>query len=78
MPVAITIRHVSEGARDALAARAAARGQSLQQYLKAMLEEAAVRPTADEVIARARERAAASGVVLDTDEMLHDLQADRR
>lgn len=38
MPVAIQIKDVPEEVRDALAARAAARGQSTQAYLRALLE----------------------------------------
>jgi antitoxin FitA len=38
MPVAIQIKDVPEEVRDAIAARAAARGQSTQVYLRALLE----------------------------------------
>lgn len=40
-----------------LRARAAAAGQSLQEYLRARLVEEATRPTVDEVLARAGGRA---------------------
>lgn len=38
MPVAIQIKDVPEAVRDAIAARAAARGQTTQAYLRALLE----------------------------------------
>ncbi len=38
MPVALQIKDVREEVRDALAARAAALGQSMQTYLREMLE----------------------------------------
>ena len=38
MPVAIQIKDVPEEVRDAIAARAAARGQTTQVYLRALLE----------------------------------------
>jgi plasmid stability protein len=38
MPVAIQIKDVPEEVRDAIAARAAARGQTTQAYLRALLE----------------------------------------
>ena len=39
VPVAITIRDVPDEVRDELAARAARSGQSLQEYLRAVLVE---------------------------------------
>ncbi|BBX95844.1 FitA-like ribbon-helix-helix domain-containing protein [Mycobacterium lacus] len=38
MPVAIQIKDVPEEVRDAIAARAAARGQTTQVYLRALLQ----------------------------------------
>ena len=43
--VALQIRHVDEETRDALAARARARGQSLQAYLLEMVRDDARRAT---------------------------------
>lgn len=38
MPIALQIKDVREEVRDAVAARAAARGQSVQTYLRELLE----------------------------------------
>ena len=38
MPIALQIKDVREEVRDAIAARAAARGQSMQVYLRELLE----------------------------------------
>ena len=48
----VQIRNVPDEIHEALVRRAAAAGQSLQQYLTAQLTELATRPTMDEVIAR--------------------------
>ena len=55
---AITIRNVPQETRDVLAARAAAAGQSLQEYLFAELERMAGSPTIDEWISRLEHRRA--------------------
>ena len=78
MPVAITVRDVPTAVRDELAGRAARAGKSLQEYLRGMLVEAAARPAADDVIARARARVAATGVRVDSDAILAARDADRR
>ncbi len=48
----IQIRNVSEEAHRTLKARAAAAGMSLSDYLKRDLEEAAARPTLEEIDGR--------------------------
>jgi len=48
----IQIRNVSEEAHRTLKARAAAAGMSLSDYLKRDLEEAAARPSLQEIDAR--------------------------
>ncbi len=78
MPVSITVRDVPDGVRDELAARAAHAGQSLQEYLRAMLVEAAARPSVADVIARARTRLAATGARVDAAAILAARDADRR
>lgn len=78
MPVALTIRNVPESVRDELAARAARSGRSLQEYLAVHLAELAARPTVEDVVSRARVRAAAAGHELDADAVLADRDADRR
>ena len=57
MPVTITVRAVPDEVRDALAARAALAGKSLQEYLSAELETLASRPSVLEAVMRARARA---------------------
>lgn len=78
MRVAITIRNVPGEVRDELAARAARDGKSLQEYLRAMLVEAAGRPPVADVIARARARVDATGARLDAESILAARDADRR
>lgn len=61
----LQIRNVPDGARRALKARAAARGESLNTYLLDVLEREAARPTVEEVLERAArraERASASAI----------------
>ena len=76
--VAVTIRDVPDDVRDELAARAAHSGQSLQEYLRAILVNVASRPTVDDVLARARARVTATGVRLDPAATLAAKDADRR
>jgi plasmid stability protein len=78
MSVAITIRDVPTRVRDELAARAARAGKSLQEYVRAMLVDSAARPPVEDVIARARARVDATGVVVDAQATLAARDADRR
>ena len=68
--VAITVRDVPAETRDVLASRAAAAGQSLQEYLRSLLDASAERPTVAEVMSRARARAAATGTRIDPEQIL--------
>ena len=58
----VQIRNVPDEARQALKARAAARGESLNDYLLKLLIEDAARPTVREVLERARARSERSSV----------------
>jgi plasmid stability protein len=78
MGVAITVRDVPDAVRDELAARAARAGKSLQEYVRAMLVDAASRPPVADVIARARARVDATGVQVDAASILAARDADRR
>lgn len=78
MGVAVTVRDVPDGVRDELAARAARSGRSLQVYLRDLLIGVAERPSVDDVLARARNRVAATGGRIDTAATLAALDADRR
>ena len=53
----VQIKHVPDDVHRVLRRRAAGAGQSLQEYLLARLTDEANRPTLDEVLARAGERA---------------------
>jgi plasmid stability protein len=79
MAVTITIRNVPDETRDALAARAAASGRSLQEYLSAELRELADRPDPVTALAeiRARVRAGDFPSVAPID-VVRELEADRR
>ncbi|CAN5540704.1 hypothetical protein BH20ACT2_BH20ACT2_22260 [soil metagenome] len=75
---AITVRDVPAPVRDELAARAARAGQSLQEYLRAVLTDLATRPSHDDVIKRARARVAATGARSSASSILAARDADRR
>jgi plasmid stability protein len=75
---AITVRDVPEATRRELAARAARAGQSLQEYLKAVLVELADRPDPEAVIDRIRQDKARFGIDLDVETMLRWRDDDRR
>jgi plasmid stability protein len=76
MTVSITIRDVPDETRDALAARAARSGRSLQEFLALTLRELAAKPeigvAVDEIRARARHFRP-----MENSELLGDLDADR-
>lgn len=76
--VAVTVRDVPDAVRDELAARAARQGQSLQEYLRTLLIGVAQKPTAAEVLSRARARTEVTGVRLDPAATLAARDADRR
>lgn len=78
MPKSITIRDVPEETRDELAARAAATGRSLQEYLRARLIELARRPDPEVLLARIRARKKSTGSRLSIEEILSHRDADRR
>ncbi len=50
----------------------------MQEYLRGLLVERAARPSAADVIARARARVAATGVRVDAAVIVADRDADRR
>lgn len=77
MPVSITIRHIPDGTRDTLAARAARSGRSLQEYLSAELQRLAAQPSVDDWLADAT-AAARNNPEVGAGELLADLESDRR
>jgi plasmid stability protein len=78
MSVKITIRDVPDAVKDALAARAALQGKSMQEYLRAELERLAARPPVEKVLERIRKRKATAGTRLSPEEILTLRDADRR
>jgi antitoxin FitA len=78
MPVSMTIRDVPDETRDVLAARAARAGQSLQEYVRAQLNELAERPSPEEFWERVRHRVRATGTRLPADAVLAARDLDRR
>ena len=78
MTTAITVRNVPEDVRDELAARASRSGRSLQEFLLHHLTEVASRPSVEEVVGRARERARLTGAGLNVASILSDRDAERR
>jgi antitoxin FitA len=74
----ITVRDVPAETRDELAARAAASGRSLQEYLRAELVELARRPDSATLLERVRRRKAGTGSLLDAATILELKDADRR
>lgn len=75
---AITIRDVPSDTRDALAARAASKGQSLQEYLHSTLVDMATRPDIADLISGARARKPTSNASVTTDAILEHLDTGRR
>lgn len=78
MTVQITIRNVSDDVRNELAARAARRGLSMQEYLREELERLASRPTIDRWLASVRDRKRLTGSRIGSESILAHRDADRR
>jgi len=78
MTKSITIRHVPEEARNALAARAAQRGQSLQEFLKDALIALAQRPDNRIVMAEVQARKRVTNTVIPAERILALRDSDRR
>jgi plasmid stability protein len=74
----ITVRDVPEDTHDELAARAAAQGQSLQEYLRARLIDIARRPDARTLLEQVRARVEASGTRLSPGQILAYRDSDRK
>jgi plasmid stability protein len=78
MSVQITVRDVPDRVRDELAARAAAQGKSMQEYLRAALERLASRPTVESWLQQVRRRKRAIQTRIDSEEILRNRDDDRR
>lgn len=76
---AITIRHVPQETRDALATRAARAGQSLQEFLLAELGRIASTPTLDEWMEHIHaSRGSRPGTEIGADEIVEWIAEGRR
>jgi antitoxin FitA len=78
MPTSITIRDVPDGTRDELAARAAATGRSLQEYLRSKLVDLARQPDAEALMADVRARKAVTASSLSGEAILAHQLEERR
>lgn len=78
MASTLTIRHVPDEVRNTLAARAAKKGQSLQEFMLHEVTRLAARPSAADLLVDLRKRKARSPVRVDRDAILTDRDADRR
>lgn len=78
MSVQITIRDVPEKVRRELAARAAAQGRSMQEYLRMALERLAARPTAEAWLEQVQRRKRATGTKVAAEKILRSRDADRQ
>ena len=74
---AITIRNVPQDVRNRLAARAAASGRSLQEYLLAEFTSMSVRPSMKDVVAGMRARVTGSGTNIGAEEIVEIIRRDR-
>lgn len=70
----IQIKNVPDAAHTVLRQRAAAAGQSLQEYMLTWIERTTSRPTVDEVITRVGHR---SGGHLSPDDVVRQLRDER-
>ena len=76
MTVAITIRNVPDDVRNELAARAAARGWSLQEFMLTELIELSKRPDRQALVARIERRL--DGTKLTAAELIAISDSERR
>ena len=78
MPVTITIRDVPEAVRDVLQSRATRRGVSLEEYLRAELEQLASKPPDDEWLAAVRAHKAEMTSEVSAETILRYKDADKK
>lgn len=77
MAVQITIRGVPEEVRNEIAARAAMRHQSMQEFLRQELERIASRPSITTWLQTVTDRKAVAGTIVPASEILRARDADR-
>jgi len=78
MAVQITIRGVPEKVRDEIAARAARKRQSMQEFLRGELERIASKPSIDEWLETVRERQALYKTRVTSEDILRARDEGRR
>ena len=78
MPVQITIRNVPEEVRDELAALAAHKRQSMQEFLRGELERIASRPSIHTWLQGVRDRKAVYKTRVTSDDILRARDEDRK
>lgn len=78
MSVNITIRNVPMAIRDGIAARAASQGKSMQEYLLGELEQLVAKPTLQEWLRRARDRAHEEGAEITAGQIVDAIKIDRQ
>jgi len=78
MSVQITIRNVPEKTRDELAARAALKHQSMQEFLRGELDRIASRPSLESWLLKVQERKSAAGTKVGADRILEERDAGRK
>lgn len=78
MAVQITIREVPNSVRDALAARAAARGVSMEEFLRKELQRLASLPSPEAWLEQVRRRKRATGSRVAASAILEQRNAERR
>lgn len=74
----ITIRGVSESTRSELAARAARRGQSMQEFVRLLLEAEAASPDLEDLASRIARRKEATAITVPVERILAAKDAERR
>ena len=78
MGVQITIRGVPESVRDEIAARAARKRQSMQEFLRGELERIASKPSIDDWLEEVRERKALYKSRVTTEDILRARDEGRK
>jgi len=74
----IQVRDISEETYEVIRRRARSSGQSIQAYMKREVERLALEPTDDEIFAEIDGFISEHGVELRPDNLLADVDADRR
>ena len=74
----MTVRDIPDDVRNELAARAARKGQSLQEYMRGVIIDFAWRPNNEDVLAQVREHAASVRQAITVDDILAARDEGRR